>query len=823
MNAIAQSVLDDVARQPVISNAVINQAIQRVCGRIAPNWPLDRSIAVNPWWHWIEKPFAQVATQLEYLGGIRLYMPLSYYRHYWQQGVINREHLLQSIREESQRSGTTLQLEALLSPDEHHEAIVAQPLLSDILDSRRDLSHAPRWRDVITHQISQSCAAYFDHHQSDWRSVNHQGLYAHWREMIAQDHGLGMLMGNGQFIQRVHALPVDARSTIAHIVHKLQVTVAHLEDVLLNALLRINGWASWCAYLRWQARLQGSDDDQIVELLAIRLSWEWLLDDERRDEGSAWHQWQLSRTPTDKPHQRIWQRAMELAYQQQLAAHLHANNLQPSSFAPAIQAVFCIDVRSEPLRRALETADDGIETMGFAGFFGIPLAYTPLGTDLQRPQLPGLLAPAINISETCGDAVQDSSIQLQRRERLMKQQVWKRFTRMPSSAFTLVESLGIGYLKKLVTRGIVNADHAESLEHTGLTHQQHACLSPALLLHGDDIEARATLAQRIVKAMSFTHFARLILLAGHGAQSSNNPQAAALACGACGGQSGDVNARVLAALLNDHSVRAALAERGMTIPASTCFIAGLHNTTTSEVTLFDTARLPDTHQRDLERLKAALDNAGQIVRSELAPSLGLSSLVNQPVKLQRALRARARDWSQLRPEWGLANNAAFIVAPRTVTRGINLSGRVFLHDYDWQADTDGAVLELIMTAPMIVTHWINMQYYASTVDNQHCGSGNKILHNVVGGHIGVFEGNGGDLRFGLSMQSVHDGQNWMHQPLRLNVFIAAPRDRIERIVRQHDNVRHLIDNDWLYLFRISDDKQERRIERLFQGQWSEFG
>ena len=46
-------------------------------------------------------------------------------------------------------------------------------------------------------------------------------------------------------------------------------------------LMSINGWASWCAYERWQARLGTvpgrTDDDDIIELLAIRLGWEWLL------------------------------------------------------------------------------------------------------------------------------------------------------------------------------------------------------------------------------------------------------------------------------------------------------------------------------------------------------------------------------------------------------------------------------------------------------------------------------------------------------------------------------------------------------------------
>lgn len=98
---------------------------------------------------------------------------------------------------------------------------------------------------------------------------------------------------------------------------------------------------------------------------------------------------------------------------------------------------------------------------------------------------------------------------------------------------------------------------------------------------------------------------------------------------------------------------------------------------------------------------------------------------------------------------------------------MNLQGRSFLHDYQWQKDKDFAVLELIMTAPMVATNWINMQDNASVTDNLKYGCGNKVLHNAVGGNIGVFEGNGGDLRIGLAMQSLHDGEKWMHQPQRL--------------------------------------------------------
>jgi uncharacterized protein YbcC (UPF0753/DUF2309 family) len=53
---------------------------------------------------------------------------------------------------------------------------------------------------------------------------------------------------------------------------------------------------------------------------------------------------------------------------------------------------------------------------------------------------------------------------------------------------------------------------------------------------------------------------------------------------------------------------------------------------------------------------------------------------------EEGIRARSRDWSQVRPEWGLAGNACFIVAPRARIKHLDLGGRSFLHDYDWQAD-----------------------------------------------------------------------------------------------------------------------------------------
>jgi hypothetical protein len=87
------------------------------------------------------------------------------------------------------------------------------------------------------------------------------------------------------------------------------------------------------------------------------------------------------------------------------------------------------------------------------------------------------------------------------------------------------------------------------------------------------------------------------------------------------------------------------------------------------------------------------------------------------------------------------------------------------------------VLDRIMTTPMNVTDWINLQYGASAVDNRAFGSGNRAIHNV-GGQMGVLQGNGGGLMTGLPWQSVHDGQRSQHEPLHLLVVIESPRDAI---------------------------------------------
>ena len=819
---------------PLLQAQRLADQIASAAARVAPTWPLDQFIAVNPYWGWVGRPIPEAAAALGTLAGTRLTMPREWFREQWAAGRLQRQHLQAAAAAEGSGGAVDAQVQALVT--ELVTELVAAlegrcaplsrlPLVTDLRDRGKAPRPGLRWAELVTHQVSQHCAAFFDRHQASWAMDSSHGLYDSWRQQLGADHGLPWRQGRAAQHVRLAAMPAAPQALIAAALDALAVPEGGREAYLSAVLMAIGGWAAWCAYERWQARLGGVDDDKIVHLLAIRLAWEWLLHDDAPP-GSLppgwaerWGTADAAAGVLQQAQRTDWllQNAAEIAYREPLIAGLSRPPAALAPTPPAVQAVFCIDVRSEVLRRALESLSPAVQTRGFAGFFGLFIAYSPLGSALTRPQLPGLLAPAQCVSEGSGAGLGQVLV-TRRRNALQWRQRWAEFRAAPASAFSFVEAMGLLYGAKLLADSLPSTGMPARWEDTGLPPQVAAALRPCMPLAARDPAAAAAMAKGILGAMGLVSgFAPLVLLAGHGSQTANNPHAAGLDCGACGGQTGEVNARVLADLLNTPAVREHLRPLGVDIPAGTHFLPALHNTTTDEVLLFDTDALPPTLRAGLDALKRWLASAGAHARAERAANLGLGALAQQPAALKQAVLRRANDWAQVRPEWGLADNAAFIVAPRARSRHLNLAGRGFLHDYDHRLDPDLGVLTLIMRAPMVVTHWINMQYHASTVDNRRYGSGNKTLHNVVGGRIGVFEGNGGDLRIGLPLQSLHDGHTLRHTPLRLSVFIEAPRQAIERVIGDQETVKNLVANGWLHLLRIDTD--EPRVERWQAGVW----
>ncbi len=808
---------------------LLEAAIDRACRKIAPLWPLKHFVAVNPFLGFANQSFASTAATLKRVARTHMLMPRGFYWQAIEAGVVSDADLEAALAKASNITRAPADVaalkEAAASPpeaDAPNQAAIAT--VAEVLDALADGDRQASLVGFMIDDISRWCAAYFDDGQASWRMPNrHMKPYAAWRAAARYDRN-PEAMGVRGFRRAVLALPDDPVETIGAVIEKLGVAERAIEDYLHRTLFDIGGWAAYARYLVWNSELDGEPNDALTQLLAIRVAYGYGLFQARTDAAfsSAWAEAMriAAATPQDESLNNdadltvdlMLQDAYEIAFQRRLVARLHENvkwSKRRETERATLQAAFCIDVRSEIYRRALETVCPQAETVGFAGFFGFPIEYVPIGHSKGGAQCPVLLRPAFVVCEAVRDASEEEEEEILglRLLRRRASKAWKAFKLSAVSSFAFVESAGLLYAGKILSDSLGLTRVAPHPNLDGLDRAVIERVGPSIeprIVGGratgfTDIQ-RVAMAEAVLKAMSMTeNFARLVMLAGHGSTTVNNPHASGLDCGACGGHTGEANARVAATILNDTHVREGLALKGIRIPHDTWFLGALHDTTTDEVRLYDVENAPTSHSKDIDELKAWLGKAASLARMERSALLGLAG----KEKIDAKIVARSRDWSQLRPEWGLAGNAVFIAAPRERTRGLDLDGRAFLHSYDHTKDDGYSVLELIMTAPMVVASWINLQYFGSTANNRVFGSGNKTLHNVVG-QIGVLEGNAGDLKVGLPWQSVHDGKRFVHEPLRLNVFIEAPEAAIEAVIRKNDTVRDLVNNRWLHLYSLDE-------------------
>jgi len=747
---------------------------------IPPAWPLASSVAVNPFLGQTDEDLAMVAARLARVAGVAVTMPRAWYAERIASGAITDVDLDDALVTAVNLGLSLAALKAaVVQPAPRPQAL---PTVADLAAR----ASGTDWPGLIAERTGAWAAAFFDEGQALWAAPHGPGAYAAWRAVASRDL-TPEIAGLAGFARHVAHAPETASDAIARAAHRLCVGPNAAPTYFHRLLMTLGGWAQYARYRLWQAELAGRTDTTVIDLLAIALLWEEALFDRTGERiGPEWraalaeHAAPLVPTP-DQRTNAVLQEAAERAAQRALAATLAAPAAPAHDARPALQAIFCIDVRSEVFRRALETVSSAARTLGFAGFFGLTTSHHRFASDVAEQRLPVLLAPGLQ-SRAGGPDL--AAAERSARFKARAERAWGRFKLAAVSSFAFVEATGPLYAGKLLRDSL------------GLE-QPAAPDDPAPRLDPTPLPARIAAAASVLRAMSLTQeFARLVLLAGHGATAVNNPHLSALHCGACGGYSGEVNARLLAALLNDPQVRGGLATEGIAVPPDTLFVGALHDTTTDAVTLYVDDHSSPEHGSDVAQARAWLAAAGGLARTERALRLPHADG-------GRDIAQRARDWAEVRPEWGLAGCSAFIAAPRARTAAKALGGRAFLHDYDWRQDAGFGVLELILTAPVVVASWISLQYYGSTVAPGVFGAGNKLLHNVAGG-IGVVEGNGDSLRVGLPWQSVHDGADYVHEPLRLSVCIEAPREAMTGVMKRHDGVRALFDNRWLHLFALDD-------------------
>ena len=719
--------------------------------------------------------------------------------------------------------------------------------------------HGQTLTEVINNSMITWCAAFLDEGQAAWAMPGREnGFYQCWKALAGLDNSLKAYIKQ-PLAKRVQALPKEAGEALIYLLQQLGISEEAWTGYLTRHIAQLPGWAS---IIQWRENhfelpLQQAQPITLNEYLTVRLFYEVALVEAggfkvqtsieeiapannefiarlvlivealklkpaNLKTLSPDTMYTLARVAQHFNPQLLWQEAYEHHYRFQLLSEFSTAQSEPSgpTFAriPVVQAVFCIDVRSEGFRRHLEKLG-AYETFGFAGFFGVPMLYRPFGSSTNMVVGPALIKPTQVIREAPKGASPEAI------ERRLNYNNWKyhrgelfhNLRENLLTPFAFVEMVGWLSFFPLIGKTLLPSKWRKLHKSFKQKLTPMVPTEPSIIANAEEmsVEAQAGAVAGMLKAIGLTkNFARLVLLCGHGSETENNPYASSLDCGACGGNRGGNSAYIAASILNQKAVRAVLARQSLAIPDETFFVAGEHNTTTDGISFLNEEQVPSSHHSEFVQFKRDMTLAGTGNALDRAKKLF-------GAKTRADLEQRAADWAQVRPEWGLVRNAAFICGRRSLTTKLNLDNRVFLHSYDPDQDGDGAILEGIMTAPVVVAEWINMQYYLSTVDNYKFGSGTKLLHTVVS-QIGVMQGRKSDLLIGLPRQSVMMGDELFHEPMRLSLIIEAPIIRISQIIGKHEKLQHLTHNKWINLLAY-DARVNVFYEYTSNGEWVKFG
>lgn len=509
----------------------------------------------------------------------------------------------------------------------------------------------------------------------------------------------------------------------------------------------------------------------------------------------------------DGERRRILHLAYERRHRVQVLDALHAGTRRAPEDPKAcdFQAIFCIDDREESIRRHLEELHPAVETFGYAGFFGVAMAYQGVDDVRTRPLCPVVIEPAHLVREVAAEPGDEGRYRRERRRRArLRHWSWVGSKTLVRGGL-MAPLLGPLSVVPLVAQTLFpRLTHALGAFFVGLgadrpatrlqVERQDAADVERAVRQGYTTEEMAEIVASALRTMGLdASRSPLVVVVGHGSSSLNNPHEAAHDCGATGGGRGGPNARAFAVMANHPDVRRILRDRGLAIPSRTWFVGAYHNTCDDSIRFFDADLVPATARPAFTIARGALRRACRAEAHERARRFETAPLGLSVRRAMADVESHAVDLAQPRPEYGHATNAICIVGRRALTRGLFLDRRAFLVSYDPESDPSGELLAPLLLSVGPVGAGINLEYYFSFVDPTGFGCGTKLPHNITG-LLGVMDGHASDLRTGLPWQMVE-----IHEPVRLLTIVDSSRAVVERILSEHEGLHSLVSKAWIQL------------------------
>jgi len=756
----------------------IKTSIDTASKVIGNTWPLYSFVTSNPLSGYETSNFTEATKEASKHLGARVFAKGHVFKQAWDNGEIDKNELSKLLKEQGLDKTPETYLSILIC---YKEKTSENP--NHILDV------------IMTKWLS----AFMDEGLAEWEMPNKaKGFYKSWRQLAKYDSDLSFKSTKELPETKEQALKIALKG----------IPEEDYMNIFKGHIAALPGWSGYINHRNqydtvWQKTYPIDLEDYLAVRLciALNLGIDIKKEAENKPEGDSVLKLQY-----------VFLKAWEKTLQNKIVQLVDEPSLSDShkeTQLPDAQLVFCIDTRSELIRRHVEDKGN-YETYGYAGFFGIAMDYEDLNDGINRKSCPPILNSAYKVTEKAQEGKEETvnSLKIKNDRGNFWNYFLRRMKNMLPSGFGFVEGTGVFYGLSMITRTFIPSKLYEIKQQTAQNHE-HVCetncepINATAHNHDISLDEKVAIVKSGFDLMGWKKFAPIVVFTGHGSHTANNPFGSSLDCGACAASPGRHNARLLAKLANDNEVRAALSYKyNISIPNGTVFIGAEHNTTTDKIVLFD-SQIPKTHETLVAELKSDL------LKAQKTASQQRLGITNNSVSIANK---KANSWSETRPEWGLAKNAAFIIGSRELTRGKDLDGRCFLHSYDWEMDKEGKALEGIMQGPMVVTQWINNHYYFSTVDNNTFGGGTKITQNITG-KFGVLQGNGGDLKMGLPLQSVNKTDSEMyHQPLRLSVLIHAPLERVNNILLNNTHLKELLDNEWIYLM-VKDANDNNKVKQ----------